>query len=167
MDSRKRTLIGVALALASLLGHGRPVGALDLAPREPALRAGASFEPDQFHFGFQAAMGRARRLRLRPSVDLGLGNGVRIASFNGDLEVRLGSPAARFCPFLGGGPAMNLVDVTDGVGEARGVEAKLVAHALFGVVWKRPGLGAERLSLEARAGFGDTANVKVTAAVWF
>ena len=161
-----RNLLGGA-GLLALLGATQPAGALDLGPREPTIRAGISFEPDQFHAGFQVALGKERRVRLRPSVDVGAGNSVRLASLNLDVVARLGRPGARLRPFLGGGPALSLVDVTSGVGEARGVEAELVGHALAGVVWSPGALGAERLLFEVRAGFGDTPDVKITAGVWF
>jgi hypothetical protein len=126
-----------------------------------------SFGPDQLHAGFQTAIGPSRSVRLRPSFDFGAGNGVRIGSFNGDVVFRFAKPLGGMSPYLGGGPGLNLIDVTDGVGEADGVEAKLVGHALAGVVRTRPLLGVNRLFLEVRGGFGDTPDVKITLGGWF
>jgi hypothetical protein len=163
--SGKTALIVCGLVIA--LGVPAAAAALDLGPREPALRVGVSFQPDQFHAGFQVAIGPDRRVRFRPSLDVGVGNSVRLGSLNGDVVVRLARTNASFRPYLGGGPGLNLIDVTSGVGEARGVEAKLVGHAVAGVAWARPALIAERLFLEVRGGFGDTADVKITVGVWF
>ena len=166
MPKRRRiawTLGGVLVVLASP-GFSP---ALDLGPREPALRLGVSFGPDQFHAGFQTAIGPVRSVGFRPSFDFGAGNGVRIGSFNGDVVFRFAKPTAGLRPYLGAGPGLSLVDVTDGVGEAEGVEANLVGHALAGVVRTRPVLGVKRLFLEVRGGFGDTPDVKVTLGGWF
>jgi hypothetical protein len=173
MNTMPKTKTGSAVRVAGLLllalgaSAPTPASALDFGPREPAFRLGVSLQPDQLHVGFGVALGPPQRVRLRPSLDFGAGNGVRILSLNGDVVVRLGRPDARFRFFLGGGPALNLVDVTSGVGEARGVEAKLVGHALAGIARTRPLWVTERLYLEVRAGFGDTPDVKVTAGVWF
>ncbi len=150
-----------------LMALGTPATALDLRPREPALRVGASFQPDQFHAGFQVAIGPDRRVRFRPSFDFGVGNSVRIGSLNGDVVVRLGQASARFRPYVGAGPGLNVIDVTSGVGEARGVEAKLVGHALAGVIWARSAFGVRRFFFEVRAGFGDTPDLKITAGLCF
>jgi len=141
--------------------------ALDLGPREPAVRLGASFGPDQLHAGFQTAIGPDRSVRFRPSLDFGAGNGARIGSFNGYVVFRFAKRIAGLRPYLGAGPGLSLIDVTDGVGEAEGVEAKLVGHALAGVVRTRPVLGVKRLFLELRGGFGDTPDVKITLGGWF
>lgn len=101
----------------------------------------------------------------RPSVDLGLGNGIRLVSLNGDVLYRF-SATGSLRPFLGGGPALVLKDVTDGVGEAEGWNAALAAHLLAGLEWSPAGAGHSYL-LESRGGFGDTADLKLTIGIRF
>lgn len=161
----KRCMVLMGCLLAAV-AWSTPARALDVAPHEPALRVGVSFDPDQFHGGLQVSIGPDRRLRFRPSLDVGVGNGVRIASLNGDILLRFGRPQTRLRPYLGGGPGLNVIDVTSGVGEARGVETKLVGNAVAGLVWGGHRAGWRYL-LEGRAGFGDTASAKITVGVSF
>jgi hypothetical protein len=69
-----------ALSLALLLLVPAAASALDLHPRDVHLRAGVSLNPDQLHAGVQAAIGSPARVVFRPSLDLGVGNGVFLAS---------------------------------------------------------------------------------------
>ena len=71
------------------------------------------------------------------------------------------SPSKSHRPFVGGGPGLNLVDVTSGVGEARGLEAKLAGSLVAGLARGRHAL------IEARIGFGDTPQLKLTVGLWF
>jgi hypothetical protein len=155
----------LVLALAVLVPAGAP--ALDLAPRDFHLRAGVSLNPDQFHFGVQAGIGDQKGIGFRPSLDLGLGNGVHLLSLNGDVLYRF-EGKSRLQSFLGGGPALSLVDVTDGVGESEGVTADLVGHLVAGLSWLPPkGKSGWRYFVEARAGFGDTPDFKLTLGIGF
>jgi hypothetical protein len=159
--TKKTALAGCLLTLLCPVVH-----AFEITAREPALRVGASIGPDQFDVGAETWIGAPRLLVLRPSLDLGVGNGVRIVSLNGDLLHRTGRPRAPWRPYFGGGPGINLVDVTNGVGEARGVEAKLVGHAVAGVLWGGHRRG-RRYSFEARGGVGSTPDLKLTLGVTF
>jgi hypothetical protein len=156
-----------AAALAVFLPAS--ASALDLGLADPGLRAGLSVNPDQFHAGVDAEVAGRGRLRFRPSFELGIGNGVRLAALNGDVVWRLGG-AGRRRFFAGGGPALTIVDVTDGVGEGRGVEKSLAGNVIAGVVWDRrraPRRSGRRYLLEARAGVGDTPDFKLTGGVSF
>lgn len=157
----------VALSLALLLVVPAAAPALDLKPRDVHLRAGFSLNPDQVHAGLQAGIGSPRRIVFRPSLDLGLGNGVTLVSLNGDVLYRF-DRTKRLQPFLGGGPALSLVDVTDGVGESEGLQAELAGHVVAGLHWlPAKGKGGRRYLVEARAGFGDTPDFKLTLGIAF
>jgi hypothetical protein len=161
--SRRSGLLSLALLLLV------PVtgSALDLGPHDFHLRAGFSLNPDQFHAGIQARIGSPARVVFRPSLDLGIGNGVRLLSLNGDVLYRF-DRTKRLEPFLGGGPALSLVDVTSGVGESEGVTAHLAGHVVAGLNWLPPrGKGGRRYLVEARAGFGDTPDFKLTLGIAF
>ena len=157
-----KTTTAAVTVFASLLAI--PAASLDLSPQKLALRGGFSLNPDQGHGGVQVKIGKGlkisgdSRLQFRPSLDLGLGNGVRLVTFDADLVLPFGKGTVR--PFVGAGPGLNLIDVTDGVGEAAGTELKLVGNALAGVRWRR-------WMLEARGGLGDVPDLKVTIGLSF
>jgi hypothetical protein len=77
----------LTFALLLVLVSGS-ASALDLTPRDVHLRAGFSLKPDQFHAGVQARIGSTERIVFRPSLDLGLGNGVTLVTLNGDVLYR-------------------------------------------------------------------------------
>jgi hypothetical protein len=157
----------VAFSLALLLAVPATGRALDLKPRDVHLRAGVSLNPDQFHVGLHAGIGSPRRIGFRPSLDLGLGNGVVLLSLNGDVLYRF-ERTKRLQPFLGGGPALSLIDVTDGVGEAEGLTAEVAGHVVAGLHWlPAKGQRGRRYFVEARGGYGDTPDFKLTLGIAF
>jgi hypothetical protein len=160
---RKHGVLAVGLLVLGTV----PATALDLAPRDVHLRTGFSVNPDQFHVGLQADVGSPTRVVFRPSLDVGLGNGVLLLSLNGDVLYRF-DRSGRLQPFLGGGPALNLVDVTDGVGESDGLTAELAGHVVAGLSWlPAKGKSGIRYLVEVRAGFGDTPDFKLTLGLAF
>lgn len=157
-------------ATAQAVVPARPAWGLDLSLRDPGLRLGASLNPDQVVAGLDVQVGRGTRLRIRPVAEVGVGNGVRMLALSGDVLYRLGAGRGRFRPYVGAGPGLNLIDVTDGVGEARGVEAELVGNGVAGVTWgeQRKGNRAGRRYLaEVRAGIGDAPDLKVVVGASF
>jgi hypothetical protein len=162
--TRSPGVLTFALLLVLVSGSA---SALDLTPRDVHLRAGFSLTPDQFHAGVQARIGSTERIVFRPSLDLGLGNGVTLVTLNGDVLYRF-EREGRLRPFLGGGPALAFVDVTDGVGESDGVEVELAGHVVGGFHWvpSKSG-GGLRYLVEARGGFGDTPDFKLSLGIAF
>lgn len=56
------------------------------AATEYGLRAGLTFDPDQFHVGGHANLGPViEQLRLVPNIEIGFGDDVTLIALNGDL----------------------------------------------------------------------------------
>jgi hypothetical protein len=163
MTMKNRITRIFALALAGLLAPAASVAG-DLSPQAFAARTGISFGPDQFNGGLHLQLGTSSKPQLRPSLDLGLGNGVRLLSLSGDVLFHFGREHWR--PYAGGGPGVNFIDVTDGVGEADGLQAKLVAHAVTGISWA-PRRTKHRYFVEGRIGVGDTPDFRVALGMSF
>ena len=152
------------LVIALALMTPAVASARDFTPQNYAARTGISFSPDQFNAGIQAQLGTVSKLKIRPAVDLGLGNGVRILSVGGDLLYQFSG--TRWRPYAGGGPGLNVVDVTNGVGEADGMTAKLVAHGVTGLTWV-PRRSRRSYFVEGRLGVGDTPTVRLVLGTSF
>ena len=146
-----------------------PPGADAGGPGRFAVRAGVSLNPDQFHGGVHFDVPAGSRLWLRPAFEFGIGNSVRLGALNVDALYGLGR--GRWRPYAGVGPGLNVIDVTSGVGEGRGVETEVVGSFVAGVAWggsgkaSRPGRG--RYLFEVRVGLGDTPDLKLTAGLSF
>lgn len=162
--TRRSTWIVVSYTVAALLApaHGF---ARDFSPRGWAATTGLSSNPDQFTAGVQFQLGSSWTPQLRPTVDLGVGNGVRLVSFGGDVLYHFSG--TRWRPYAGGGPGLNLIDVTNGVGETDGLQAKLVAHAVAGLSWIPRTRSAHRYFIEGRLGVGDTPDVRLAFGMAF
>jgi hypothetical protein len=162
-----RTLKSSAwVAALAVAGAFAPSGAAAdvLTPQAYAVRTGISIAPDQFTGGLQLQLGTSTRPQIRPTVEAGFGNGVRLFSFGGDVLYHF--EGRRWRPYAGGGPGLNLIDVTDGVGESDGMTAKLVAHLVTGLGWT-PGRGRHRYFVEGKFGIGDTPDVRVAVGMSF
>jgi hypothetical protein len=151
------TLVSCALASAAL---GQELGA-----RSYGLRGGLNMNPDQFSFGGHLDAGRlGSRVRLQPSADFGIGNGLYLASANFDAHYLFS--AGRFRPYAGGGVGVNFIDVTNGIGASAGLDIEPVLNLVGGIEWgsgRRRSRALGRYLLEARVGLGDTPELKVMA----
>ena len=157
-------LVGVVLVGASQLCESAELGL-----RRFGVRAGVSMNPDQFHGGLFLDAGRiVSDLRFQPSFEFGIGNGVRLGAVNLDALHPLGGSAWR--PYAGGGLGINFIDVTNGVGEARGFQLETVVNIVGGVEWGsgKPGSGSSyRYVVEGRLGLGDTPDFKLSFGLAF
>lgn len=141
----------------------------DLEIRALGVRGGIGSNPDQFHIGAYLHAGYlARHVRFQPGFEMGIGNGVRLGAVNADVLYVFSSPSWR--PYVGGGPGLNFVDVTDGVGESRGLELEPVLNLVGGIEWGAIPKGSRaphRYLLEARVGLGETSDLKLSAGFTF
>lgn len=143
--------------------------AQDFGLRSFGFRGGISANPDQFHGGVFVDAGRIlSNVRLQPSFELGIGNGVRLGAANVDALYLLAPRSWR--PFIGGGLGLNFVDVTNGVGQGRGFETALAFNVVGGIEWGTPREGSKashRYLIEGRFGIGDTPDFKISAGIIF
>ena len=158
-------VFGVTVAtLAPELADAR-----DFGLRSFGFRGGVSVNPDQFHGGVFVDAGRIlSNVRLQPSFELGIGNGVRLGTVNVDTLYLLAPRPWR--PFIGGGLGLNFVDVTSGVGQGRGLETALAFNVVGGIEWGTPRQGSKashRYLIEGRFGIGDTPDFKISAGIIF
>ena len=163
MMSMKITTTIVAIGLASLIGPAT-ASAREIAPHLHAVGTGVSLNPDQFHGGLHFRFGSNPTPLIRPAVEVGLGNGVRIFSLSGDVLHHF--QGERWRPYVGAGPGLNFIDVTDGVGQSDGISTKIVAHAITGLAWT-PGKSHRRYFLEGRVGVGDTPRFRLSVGMSF
>ena len=141
----------------------------ELGARSYGVRGGINLNPDQFNFGAHVDLGYlASRIRLQPSFELGLGNGVVLASANFDAHYLFS--ARRFRPYAGGGLGVNFIDVRSGIGRDGGLNIEPALNLAGGVEWGAPRAGSRafrRYLLEARVGMGDTPELKLVAGLNF
>ncbi len=142
---------------------------LDLGVRSYGLRGGINMNPDQFNVGAHMDAGRlGSRVRLQPSVEVGFGNGVTLASANFDAHYLFSARGWR--PYVGGGPGINFINVSRGFGASQGLQIEPVVNAVAGVEWGTPKAGSgavRRYLLEARLGMGKTPDFKIVAGISF
>ena len=142
--------VAVAVALAGLLSAAVPV----YAQNAFGLRAGATLHPDQAHFGFQVRPPRlSPRVRVRPSVELGIGDDATILAVNVDLTYEFHGRDVR--PWVGAGPGLVVVS-RDHPRDGSDLDAGL--NLVGGLDW-----GPDyRYSVEGRLGVGDLPELKFT-----
>jgi hypothetical protein len=140
--------------------------AQDLGFKSWGLRGGISIDPDQFTAGVFFNAGHfSRKVRFQPSFDLGFGNGVRLGTLNLDAFYIFSPRPWR--PYAGGGLGINFIDVTEGVGQGRGLDVEAALNIAGGIEWGRLRTGFRRYLIEARLGLGDTPDLKLTAGIAF
>ena len=155
-----------------LIGVSQTSAPAELGIQHVGLRAGVSRSPDQFHGGIFLDAGHlVSNLRFQPSLEFGIGNGVRLGAVNLDALYPLAERSWRsWRPYAGGGLGVNFIDVTDGVGEGRGAEIEPCLNIIGGVERdssKRGSRASRRYVIEARVGVGDTPDFKISAGITF
>ena len=166
----KKYLGTCVLAVTTVTCFADTSTALEFGIRHYGARGGISMNPDQFHGGLFLDAGRlTSSLWFQPSFEFDLGNGVWLAAANMDvLYPFAGGSSMR--PYLGGGVGFNFFDVSDGVGEGRGLEIEPVLNIVGGLEWgagKRKSRAPFRYVLEGRLGIGATPDFKISAGITF
>lgn len=155
-------LLAGAIATSTALGQ-------EFGVRSYGIRGGINLNPDQFNFGAHIDAGRlTSRVRFQPSLELGMGNGVTLASTNFDAHYIFNT--RRFRPYAGGGLGVNFIDVTSGMGRGGGLAIEPVLNLVAGAEWGAPGPRPQafrRYLLEVRVGMGDTPDLKLVAGYSF
>jgi hypothetical protein len=142
----RRILLSLCAFTALLCLIARPVAAQNVG-----VRVGASTDPDQFVLGgHYETKPLVDQVTFRPNVELGLGNDIKVTTFNFELAYHFDYPARKaWNVYAGGGPALVWAnshgnnDTGGGFNFLVGIQAR---EGLFG---------------EVKAGLMDSPNFKV------
>jgi hypothetical protein len=73
------------------------------------VRAGASLDPDQFHFGGHIVTDPLiERLTFRPNLEIGVGDDITAVGLNFEFAFGIPIPKDQFSLYIGAGPALNI-----------------------------------------------------------
>ena len=98
------------------------------------IRAGASLDPDQFHFGAHIISDPLiPNLTFRPNIEVGLGNNVTAATTNLELAYRIPIPEQQFSIYVGAGPALNVYRFDNSTQQNRDTHVRGGFNILFGL----------------------------------
>jgi hypothetical protein len=80
-----------------------------MAQSRSGVRAGISADPEQFYIGGHVDLKEVvERFWFRPNVEVGFGDGLTLATFNGEFVYLLKARTKEWTPYFGGGPAFVL-----------------------------------------------------------
>jgi hypothetical protein len=104
---RRKIIVTGLMGLAAILVLSQPAAAIDgWGPR-----VGMTVNPDQVHFGAQLDAGYiTNHLRFQPNFTVGVGNDATVWSVDFDAAYLFASVGNGWAPYVGGGPAINVVD---------------------------------------------------------
>jgi hypothetical protein len=106
------------------------------------IRGGISADPEQVYFGAHVDLKEiVDRFWFRPNVEIGLGDGLTVAAFNGEFVYLLRVKSREWTPYVGGGPG--LVVRTFRSGQAGGDTGAGPGFNFVGGVQQSKGLLAE------------------------
>ena len=127
-------------------------------------RAGFSFSPDQFLFGAHVDFGHiARRVRLQPNVEVGVGDDATLVAINLDAAYRFSTRWESWRPYLGAGPSFQLisVDVAEGVPDEVAEDDTETEFGFMVLGGLEKGMdNGNRIFVEAKLGLFDTPDAK-------
>jgi hypothetical protein len=153
------------LALATAL----PAAAQDLGLRGWGLRFGVSSDPDQVLAGAHFDLGDiVPRLRLQPSVEIGVGDDAFTLQGLIPLHYRFAT-GGEWTPYAGGGVLLALIDYDDDHPRRRfgrdDDDFEIAPVAVGGLEWSRR--GGRDVLLELQLGGGDAFDAKVVVGLGF
>ena len=126
------------------------------------LRAGASVDPDQFHFGFHVISDPLiPNLTFRPNLEVGLGNNVTAVTANLELAYGIPIPEKQFSFYIGAGPALNVYRFNNSIQQNRDTYVRGGFNILFGLEHDNGLFG------EMKVGTIDSPEVKFTVGYTF
>ena len=104
----KRTVVAAAIGLVLL-----PLSAA--AQESVGVRIGVSVDPDQFFFGGHVETAPLlERLVFRPNAEIGIGSDLVVIGLNFEFAFKIDLDDQRWSPYVGGGPAVNVIDRSSG-----------------------------------------------------
>ena len=110
----KRFLV---LAMASVAaGAVLLIASIPAAAQENAgVRIGVSGDPDQFVFGGHLETSPLlERLVFRPNAEIGVGSDLLVIALNFEFAYKIPIDGKSWAPYFGGGPALNVIDHSNG-----------------------------------------------------
>jgi hypothetical protein len=140
-------------------------------PGDWGLRAGATFDPDQFHVGAHVWAGELfDRGYFVPNVEIGFGDNVTLIALNPELIYRFAHRTdSRWGFYVGGGLGINIVnwdDHDDFPGSDHdGSDTDLGLNILGGML--RTLSSGNELFLELKLGLADSPDAKLTVGLTF
>jgi hypothetical protein len=139
----------VAVIAAALLGPAPSARAGEANNHIGIRPLGFGINPDQYVFGFQAALGHVKIVRFAPSVDIGFGDNQTLTSINLDVLLDVFSPPkVRAGFYVGTGLGLHIISV-DNVDDT---DTEFGLNLLAGV--KLPFGERHYYNLESRFGVG-------------
>ncbi len=159
-----KTVIAI-LAIALIAGAGTAAAQTTGRSVPFGVRAGLSFDPDQFHVGAHAEVYEfTEDLTLVPNVEIGFGDEINLYAFNAEVVYSFYSAdLGGFTPYAGAGLGFNYLDFD---ADAFDSESKLVLNMLAGI---SKTLDTDKeLFFEVKIGPSDwTPDMKLTAGLTF
>jgi len=121
------------------------------------LRAGASVDPDQFHFGgHMVSEPLVADLTFRPNMEIGVGSDVTGVTANLEFAYRIPIPKRQFGIYFGAGPALNIYRFGDSHRRRNDTDVGGGFNILVGLEHRKGLMG------EIKVGLIDSPELKIT-----
>ena len=133
-----------------------------MAQMEFGVRAGASLDPDQFHFGGHVITEPLlENFTFRPNLEVGVGSDVTAVTVNFEFAYQIPVPKRLFSFYVGAGPALNIYRFGDSFQRSGDTDAGGGFNILFGIEHGNGLMG------EFKVGTIDSPEIKFTVGYTF